>query len=435
MWWARRFNRIALVVLVVAVGRVATSVAEADDSLRAPTWLIAAMPSEASNILGTVLGTNETEPTWIRLADAAAPRHLVMVGVSDSDPAQRAGSLSRLETLLSSVAEPEHPIWHLEERTDLSFLPASAARPPRYRVALYEFPALRMPRVERRLRNRLHHALATRSEHPYIVLQGDVGNQQTRIVLLEPDDSPRDRRLESWAMRKDILPGSLESSASPSVLAQTPGKLAHMLTGKLLLDPLEPLPAPTAEPSMEEAPAEEIAGALSASAPAEPIPPVPVAPLPTSAATARAGSTRAETTRAGAVPAEPASPLPPPTLDLEAVRRRVTSAVEDWARAWSSQRAADYFAAYARAFQPAGASLDRWRAERRARIQAPKVIDVRVADLDIEVVEADRVRVIFEQNYQSDRYRDRVRKQLDFVRENGAFKIEREQVLQVLARP
>jgi hypothetical protein len=113
----------------------------------------------------------------------------------------------------------------------------------------------------------------------------------------------------------------------------------------------------------------------------------------------------------------------------------VASAVEGWARAWSSQRVADYFAAYARDFRPAGSSIERWRMDRRDRIGSPRIIDVRIADIDVQFIGQDRVRVVFEQAYRSDHYNDRVRKQLDFVREDGTFKIARELVLQVLGKP
>lgn len=463
MWWARRFNRIVLIVLVVAVGRVPTSFADADDSLRPPTWLIAAMPREASQIVESILGASETGASWVTLADAVDQRHIVVVGVTGSDGAQHDGAVGRLETLLASVAGQEDPIWRLEERADLCLLPASAVRRQVHRIVRYEFPPLRMPRVERRLRNRLQHARATGSPHPYVVLQGSGGDRLTRIVILEPDDRPMDRRLASWAVRSDVFPGSLQGGVSPAVLAQIPGHLAHMLTGDLLLDPLEPLPAPTSPQATRQLPAGRDTGSSFATQPegaspqhearnpaqvsrrdpavsdrtaqgagatsagvtsADSLRPIPVAPLPQPAS--RQGD---------ADLVEPTPPLPPPTLDLEAVHSRVTSAVEGWARAWSSQRATDYFAAYASDFRPAGTSLARWRAERRARIQTPRVIDVRVAALDIQVVDPNRVRVIFEQAYQSDQYRDRVRKQLDFVRENGAFKIARELVLQVLGKP
>ncbi len=103
--------------------------------------------------------------------------------------------------------------------------------------------------------------------------------------------------------------------------------------------------------------------------------------------------------------------------------------VDEWARAWSEQRVDDYLDAYSARFTPDG-GLDRagWERRRRGRVLAPQRIEVALALVELEELGADSSRVRFVQAYESDSYRDVVRKVLELEREADGWKIVRESV-------
>ncbi len=118
----------------------------------------------------------------------------------------------------------------------------------------------------------------------------------------------------------------------------------------------------------------------------------------------------------------------PPEIDRVEPGRSLLAVVEDWAAAWSGQRADDYLGFYARSFQPPGdLSRPEWEGRRRERLAAPEWIEVKVAILDVRA-ETDRGEVELMQSYASGRFSDTVIKTLALVREDGLWKIERETV-------
>ena len=118
----------------------------------------------------------------------------------------------------------------------------------------------------------------------------------------------------------------------------------------------------------------------------------------------------------------------PPTDDVATAPEQLRM-VENWASSWSEQQVEDYLAAYSPRFQPP-AGLDRaaWERQRRARILAPRWIEVGLAFVEIEETGTDRSRVHFVQAYESDGYRDVVRKVLELERREGGWKILSESV-------
>ena len=100
-----------------------------------------------------------------------------------------------------------------------------------------------------------------------------------------------------------------------------------------------------------------------------------------------------------------------------------------WAKAWSTKDVSGYFATYAPDFAPEGGlSRASWEAQRRDRISRPSRIAVRALNPEITKIGADRVRVSFTQDYQSDSFSDQVSKNLE-LRETGAgWKIVRETI-------
>ncbi len=110
--------------------------------------------------------------------------------------------------------------------------------------------------------------------------------------------------------------------------------------------------------------------------------------------------------------------------------RSVMNSVSSWADAWSAQDASRYLSYYASSFSPnGGLSRSQWEAQRRERLAAPDFIKVSISDAELERLEDNRVQVVFSQSYRSNRFNNTVRKRMDLVWENGAWKIAREVTL------
>jgi len=63
-----------------------------------------------------------------------------------------------------------------------------------------------------------------------------------------------------------------------------------------------------------------------------------------------------------------------------------------------------------------------WKAQRRARITAPKHIEVKISDLKIEQ-QGDTAKATFRQAYRSDRLSSTVAKTLELAQQNGQWRI------------
>ncbi|MES2682848.1 MAG: tetratricopeptide repeat protein [Pseudomonadota bacterium] len=105
----------------------------------------------------------------------------------------------------------------------------------------------------------------------------------------------------------------------------------------------------------------------------------------------------------------------------------VNSALTAWAKAWSARDVDAYVAQYAPDFVPEGGlSRATWEQQRRDRITRPSRIGVRALNPEITKIGADRVRVSFVQEYQSDTFSDQVNKVLEFKSTPSGWKIVRE---------
>lgn len=148
---------------------------------------------------------------------------------------------------------------------------------------------------------------------------------------------------------------------------------------------------------------------------------------------------------APAAPAAAQRPLPPPvaavTTPAPAPTPSAPAAAADasidtvgvnatllaWAKAWSAKDANGYLAQYAPDFAPEGGlSRASWEQQRRDRISRPSRIAVRALNPEILRVGADRVRVNFVQDYQSDSFSDQVNKALELRVTDSGWKIVRE---------
>jgi adhesin transport system outer membrane protein len=129
--------------------------------------------------------------------------------------------------------------------------------------------------------------------------------------------------------------------------------------------------------------------------------------------------------KAAATP-EPVRPPPAPAAQQPAVQQ----ALAGWAAAWSAKDSPRYLAYYAASFVPEGGrSRAQWQAERQARLGKPGEIRVTVGELKITPEGTNRAVTEFRQDYTSQDFRDSVMKRLEWVREEQAWKITREQTL------
>jgi len=152
-------------------------------------------------------------------------------------------------------------------------------------------------------------------------------------------------------------------------------------------------------------------------------PPSPVAPPAAgdrvAGAPAPAGATPVVTKVA------PASRLAP----AEA-RGAILATLRNWAGAWSGQRVDDYLAFYGHHFAaPKGLSRARWRAQRRARLEGPRYIRVRLRNIEVRMRGSAQAMATFVQSYRSDRLRSTVTKRLRLARKDGRWKIVKEAVV------
>lgn len=115
-----------------------------------------------------------------------------------------------------------------------------------------------------------------------------------------------------------------------------------------------------------------------------------------------------------AIPAKPIEIKKPDVVKVEAPEKIVTeilkdsddaltSAVNDWAQAWSSKNLDKYFASYSMAFEPAkGESRKAWESQRRERITRPSKISVDISNIKITTVDNRNAKVRFKQSYRAD---------------------------------
>lgn len=111
------------------------------------------------------------------------------------------------------------------------------------------------------------------------------------------------------------------------------------------------------------------------------------------------------------------------TVDMKAVE----DTVKAWGQAWSQQDSEAYLAFYSQAFKPAD-KLDRsaWANQRKDRLQAPGFIRIDISQLEASVLSDNVVSVNFRQRYQSDRFRETVRKLLLLKHEDSQWRILQE---------
>jgi len=105
----------------------------------------------------------------------------------------------------------------------------------------------------------------------------------------------------------------------------------------------------------------------------------------------------------------------------------VTSVINAWAAAWSSQDLNAYFATYSPSFVPEGGlGRSAWEAQRRDRISRAKSIQVKALNPVFSRLAADRLSVSFNQSYVSDSFSDSTQKTLELQQAGSSWLIARE---------
>lgn len=140
-----------------------------------------------------------------------------------------------------------------------------------------------------------------------------------------------------------------------------------------------------------------------------------------------------DTASAAAVSAKPApavAPAPAPaaarSAPAEDPAKLIAPRLEAWREAWEAKDASRYLAFYASGFVPADKRpRGAWEADRRAKLDKKGDIQVQIGSPAYKL-EGNVLLVSFEQRYQSGSYRETGRKQLEWIKEGGEWKIRRE---------
>ena len=124
--------------------------------------------------------------------------------------------------------------------------------------------------------------------------------------------------------------------------------------------------------------------------------PVAVAPVPMPAQPVAGPATRI-----------PVAPVAAPVSSVPDGEAQARELVERWRQAWSSRDIEAYLRCYSPDFVPAnGETHDRWVAARRKKLAVPSDIKVQVHHMNIERIDNDQMKVIFQQDYASGTYQE-----------------------------
>ncbi len=253
--------------------------------------------------------------------------------------------------------------------------------------------------------------MAIRTHPSYAVAHENLGDIYARMATqaydraLQLDSSNKAAQSKLNLIREMVGNGS-RGNQKPRAIAPI---AAAPSTAPAALAPAAP-PAPSAPPAPVAA-AKQTEAAKPAEAPKPPAPPA-ATPAPASAPTP-----------AAAVPAVPAkAAATPPVAEL-------SRTVQDWAAAWSRKDVKGYLGHYAADFKvPDGKSRSTWEAERRSRIAKPGAIEVRVENVKVKSIAADRADATFRQHYKAVGLKTSTTKTLTLVRRDGRWLIQQERV-------
>jgi tetratricopeptide (TPR) repeat protein len=143
-----------------------------------------------------------------------------------------------------------------------------------------------------------------------------------------------------------------------------------------------------------------------AAAPATPAPPPAAKPVPPPAAPAAPAAAPAPTPAAPPVAAAkppaapPAAPAAVPAVASGNAEAEITSAVQNWASAWSAKNMDNYLSAYGKDFDAPGGRKS-WEEERKKRILGKNKISVKLSGISVAVT-GNTAKARFKQDYVAD---------------------------------
>ncbi len=211
------------------------------------------------------------------------------------------------------------------------------------------------------------------------------------------------------------------------IAAVSIGALCSVALMSLYSDLSAPTP-PSPEQFVESQPtaALPVPGAVEVVPPAEAATPLPTeaaAPLPTetvSAAPVVAVVTPSGVTAVAAAPAAVAD-------NTAQSRDELLRTLEAWRKAWANRDVEAYFSFYTADYAGNSESPAQWQASRRRIIEQAGLIDLSFGEATIEMDGKDSATLTFPMNYRSKRFEDEGVKQLQLVRDQGQWRIAREQ--------
>ncbi|MFT6351945.1 MAG: tetratricopeptide (TPR) repeat protein [Neptuniibacter pectenicola] len=119
-----------------------------------------------------------------------------------------------------------------------------------------------------------------------------------------------------------------------------------------------------------------------------------------------------------------------PSDAQDTLEQQVTQHLQNWASAWSNKDHQGYINAYTDVYRPnAKLNHNQWVTQRQQRISKPAFIRVDVSNITIKRLSPNLVEARFEQRYQSDTYKDAVKKRVLMVNTSGQWKISLERSL------
>jgi len=208
---------------------------------------------------------------------------------------------------------------------------------------------------------------------------------------------------------RELISNPGQAAAAPTTVAAATPPAPALATKPVQVAVATPAPAPAPVVAPKPAPVPPPAPAVAVK---------PPAPVPTPVAVAKPVPTPAPT---------PAPAAAPAVASADAVAD-VSTAVHNWASAWSHRDMGAYLGAYTPEYAIGGKSHKAWEDDRKARIVPRKRIAVEVSDLRVSV-NGDKAQAHFKQTYESDTLTTSGHKTLDLVRSpSGKWLIKQESV-------
>lgn len=269
--------------------------------------------------------------------------------------------------------------------------------------------------------------MAIRTHPSYAVAHENLGDIYARMATQAYDralqlDSSNAGAQSKLNLIREMVGNTPKNGAKPAASAALAA--APVAATSLAAAPAAPKPATPAAPVPASAPAPATARATEAAKPAATAP----ATVPTAVPIAPPAAQSAA--QSAAAPAgKMATDAPVSGSDAASPAADIQRTVDAWAAAWARKDVKAYLAHYAGDFEvPGGKSRSAWEAERRARIDKPGTIDVRVDNIRIKADGDDRASVTFQQYYRAPGLKSSAPKTLLLVRRDGRWLIARERV-------